>query len=109
MSFSLVFFVKTRFVWLINGGIERKMRTLEDCGRLRDIIEGLPSDRHFVPSVLFISWTNTKENVLDDDLLAMVRVRFQFFGSKRDAHGPLVLRHKDMSQRRSLKAMARSL
>lgn len=98
-----------RFVWLINGGIERKMRTLEDCGRLRDIVETLPSDRHFVPSVVFISWTDIKENVLEDDLLAMVRARFQFCGSKWDAHGSPVLRHKDMSQRRNLKAMARSL
>lgn len=98
-----------RFVWLINGGIERKMRTLEDCGRLRDIVEALPSDRHFVPSVVFISWTDTKENVLEDDLLAMVRARFQFCVSKRDAHGSLVLRPKNMSLKRSLKAIARFL
>ena len=35
----------------------RKYRVLEDCTRLREIIEAFPADRHYVPSLLCIVWS----------------------------------------------------
>ncbi|KAF8549502.1 hypothetical protein OG21DRAFT_1500373 [Imleria badia] len=35
----------------------RKYRVLEDCTRLREIIEAFPADRHYVPSLLCIAWS----------------------------------------------------
>ncbi|KAG0696325.1 SAC3/GANP/Nin1/mts3/eIF-3 p25 family-domain-containing protein [Suillus ampliporus] len=41
----------------VDDPLERKYRMLDDCARLRDIIESLPPDRHFIPSLLTISWS----------------------------------------------------
>ncbi|KAG2155297.1 SAC3/GANP/Nin1/mts3/eIF-3 p25 family-domain-containing protein [Suillus bovinus] len=41
----------------VEDRLERKYRMLDDCSRLRDIIESLPPDRHFIPSLLTISWS----------------------------------------------------
>ncbi|KAH0835800.1 hypothetical protein J3R83DRAFT_9655 [Lanmaoa asiatica] len=35
----------------------RKYRVLEDCARLREIIEAFPADQHYVPSLLCITWS----------------------------------------------------
>jgi hypothetical protein len=35
----------------------RKYRILEDCTRLREVIEAFPTDRHYVPSLLCIAWS----------------------------------------------------
>ncbi|KAF4565558.1 hypothetical protein EYR36_002131 [Pleurotus pulmonarius] len=40
----------------IKDDIERKYRVLDDCSRLRDIVKTLPQERHFVPSLLVLSW-----------------------------------------------------
>ncbi|KAF8128981.1 hypothetical protein EV363DRAFT_1400231 [Boletus edulis] len=35
----------------------RKYRVLEDCTRLREILEAFPADRHYIPSLLCIAWS----------------------------------------------------
>ncbi len=49
--------------------ISRKYRVLDDCSRLRDIIESFPLLRHFMPSVLVINWDGSADF---KDLLDMV-------------------------------------
>ncbi|KAK7046765.1 nuclear export factor [Favolaschia claudopus] len=62
----------------VDDDLERKYRILDDCTRLRDIINALPENRHFVPSLLLFVWTadeaeSTSETVLlKGDLLDMV-------------------------------------
>lgn len=51
----------------------RKYRILDDCARLREVIEMFPQDRHFIPSVLFILWGEAEAEALPGDLLRMVR------------------------------------
>lgn len=51
----------------------RKYRVLDDCARLREVIETFPEDRHFIPSVLFILWNEDDSETLPDDLRRMVR------------------------------------
>jgi hypothetical protein len=51
----------------------RKYRILDDCARLREVIEMFPKDRHFIPSVLFILWGEAEAEALPGDLLRMVR------------------------------------
>ena len=46
---------------------------LDDCARLREVIETFPGDRHFIPSVLFILWGEDEFEMLPDDLRRMVR------------------------------------
>jgi nuclear mRNA export protein SAC3 len=46
---------------------------LDDCARLREVIETFPEDRHFIPSVLFIIWNEDDSETLPDDLRHMVR------------------------------------
>jgi len=50
----------------------RKYRGLDDCSRLRDIIDALPARRHFVPSLLTISWTDPERNDTIPDLYNMI-------------------------------------
>jgi hypothetical protein len=63
--------------WKKNWGIDvtrrRKYQVLDDCARLREVIETLPDDRHFIPSVLFILWNEDDSETLPDDLRHMVR------------------------------------
>ncbi|KLO12076.1 hypothetical protein SCHPADRAFT_436815 [Schizopora paradoxa] len=56
--------------------IERKYRVLDECSRLREIIESLPLLRHFTPSILVIMWDHPGEY---KDLLDMLEKQ------KRDA------------------------
>lgn len=45
----------------------RKYRVLDDCSRLRDIVNALPAGRHFVPSLLVITWIDAHVgNILSD-------------------------------------------
>ncbi|KAI6115064.1 SAC3/GANP/Nin1/mts3/eIF-3 p25 family-domain-containing protein [Pisolithus croceorrhizus] len=46
--------------------LEKKYRILDDCARLRDIIKTLPPDRHYVPSLICISWTSEPPDVTKD-------------------------------------------
>lgn len=56
-----------------HGDLHRKYRVLDDCARLRELIETLPDDRHFIPSILFILWNEGDSETLPDDLQHMVR------------------------------------
>lgn len=51
----------------------RKYRVLDDCARLREVIETFPEDRHFIPSILFVLWDEDESEALPDDLRVMVR------------------------------------
>lgn len=64
----------------------RKYRVLDDCSRLRGIVSTLPARRHFVPSLLTISWINTEGNDTTSDLHNMISklVRDGVFGSHHD-------------------------
>lgn len=46
--------------------LEKKYRILDDCARLREIIKTLPTDRHYVPSLICISWTSEPPDVTKD-------------------------------------------
>ncbi len=50
----------------------RKYRILDDCARLREVVEKFPEDRHFIPSVLFILWGEDDAEALPGDLHRMV-------------------------------------
>ncbi|KAH9023733.1 SAC3/GANP/Nin1/mts3/eIF-3 p25 family-domain-containing protein [Lactarius pseudohatsudake] len=52
--------------------IEKKYRVLDDCARLREVVEKFPEDRHFIPSVLFILWGEDEAETLPGDLHRMV-------------------------------------
>ena len=54
-------------------GCVRKYRVLDDCTRLREVIETFPEDRHFIPSILFVLWGEDESEALPDDLRFMVR------------------------------------
>ncbi|KAI0058607.1 hypothetical protein BV25DRAFT_1810344 [Artomyces pyxidatus] len=57
----------------INDEIEQKFRILDDCARFRDIIDALPEERHFTPSVIFVIWgEKDQQSDLPSDLLQMV-------------------------------------
>ena len=53
--------------------LSRKYRILDDCARLREVVEMFPEDRHFIPSVLFILWGDDEAEELPGDLQHMVR------------------------------------
>ena len=65
--------VLTRFARLAHSLEHRKYRVLDDCARLREVIETFPEDRHFIPSVLFILWGQDEGEAPPDDLGHMVR------------------------------------
>ncbi|KAG1748132.1 SAC3/GANP/Nin1/mts3/eIF-3 p25 family-domain-containing protein [Suillus lakei] len=58
----------------VEDPLERKYRMLDDCSRLRDIIESLPPDRHFIPSLLTISWSGGEPDSSADfnDMIAAI-------------------------------------
>jgi len=51
----------------------RKYRILDDCSRLREIGKALPAKRHFVPSILIISWGDDDQTSTSSDFFDMVR------------------------------------
>jgi hypothetical protein len=58
----------------VEDPLERKYRMLDDCSRLRDIIESLPPDRHFIPSLLTVSWSSREPDSSSDfsDMIAAI-------------------------------------
>ena len=52
----------------------RKYRILDDCSRLRDIIKSFPPKRHFLPSLLVLSWAEVEQAKSPSDLIEMVRL-----------------------------------
>lgn len=50
----------------------RKYRILDDCSRLRDAIELLPTERRFMPAVLLIIWGEAATADIPNDLFDMV-------------------------------------
>jgi len=56
----------------VDDEIEKKYRLLDDCARLREVIETFPEDRHFIPSVLFVIWGQDEGEAPPDDLVHMV-------------------------------------
>ncbi|KAG5652360.1 hypothetical protein H0H81_005262 [Sphagnurus paluster] len=61
----------------VTDDLERKYRILDDCARLRDIISALPPKRHFVPSLLVISWTEEEHAKPPPDFIDMVNELLQ--------------------------------
>lgn len=62
----------------------RKYRILDDCSRLRDIIQAFPSERRFLPSLLIISWIEQDHATIATDFIDMVS------WSLISAHLPLI-------------------
>ncbi|KAJ3554038.1 hypothetical protein NP233_g12506 [Leucocoprinus birnbaumii] len=54
----------------VGDDIEKKYRVLDDCSRLRDIVDMLSTKRHYVPAVVILNWGNQK---VDDEFLNMVK------------------------------------
>ncbi|KAG5735430.1 SAC3 family protein 1 [Termitomyces sp. T112] len=52
--------------------LERKYRILDDCSRLRDIVQAFPPKRRFLPSLLIISWIEEDQNTTATDFTNMV-------------------------------------
>jgi len=69
--------------------LNRKYRVLDDCARLRDIVDALSSKRHYALSLLILRWVNEepqdkdkdKAVVVNDEFLNMVRLSFFFISS----------------------------
>ncbi|RDB21797.1 SAC3 family protein 1 [Hypsizygus marmoreus] len=56
----------------VTDDLERKYRILDDCARLRDIVNIFPSKRHFIPSLLVISWMEPEQAKIASDFVDMV-------------------------------------
>jgi nuclear mRNA export protein SAC3 len=63
----------------LDDELEKKYRILDDCSRLRDVILSLPPDRHYMPSLLLIVWTEDQFAQAGSDLRDMVRHLAVFF------------------------------
>lgn len=59
----------------LDDDLEKKYRILDDCARLRDIILALPADRHYIPSLLLIVWTEGQLAEAGSELQDMVRTK----------------------------------
>lgn len=57
----------------LDDDLERKYRILDDCARLRDVILALPTDRHYIPSLLLIVWSDGQLAEAGSELQGMVR------------------------------------
>ncbi|KAI0364876.1 hypothetical protein BV20DRAFT_955385 [Pilatotrama ljubarskyi] len=55
--------------------IERKYRVLDDCARLRDILESRlpPDEEHYLPCLLVINWSEKEDDENTRDFVAMTR------------------------------------
>lgn len=51
----------------------RKYRILDDCARLRDLMDALPAKRLHIPSLLILTWAEEKLDSVPEDLGNMVR------------------------------------
>ncbi|KAG6840779.1 hypothetical protein C0991_004384, partial [Blastosporella zonata] len=56
----------------VTDDLERKYRILDDCARLRDIVQAFPPNRHFIPSLLIISWKEEEQKKSASDFTDMV-------------------------------------
>ncbi|GLB42874.1 putative SAC3/GANP family protein [Lyophyllum shimeji] len=56
----------------VTDELERKYRILDDCARLRDLVNAFPPRRHFVPSLLVVSWTRDGQDTGASDFVDMV-------------------------------------
>ncbi|KAH7886763.1 SAC3/GANP/Nin1/mts3/eIF-3 p25 family-domain-containing protein [Phlebopus sp. FC_14] len=55
--------------------LEKKYRVLEDCARLREIVQAFSPNRHYVPSLICISWSRREPDVstdFDDMVTSMI-------------------------------------
>lgn len=57
----------------LDDEIEKKYRILDDCSRLRDVMIALPEDRHYIPSLVLIVWTDDQLVEAGSELQKMVR------------------------------------
>ena len=70
----------------------RKYRVIDDCARLRDVLEALPPPerRHYVPCLLVIDWSDNEDTEKTRDLVDTVRpsslysVMFRLLTSQAD-------------------------
>ncbi|KDQ58156.1 hypothetical protein JAAARDRAFT_129183, partial [Jaapia argillacea MUCL 33604] len=53
----------------VEDDLERESRVLEDCYRLRDIVESLPQTRRYQPSLLYVTWSEDGTPVIPQRLL----------------------------------------
>ncbi|KAG6844263.1 hypothetical protein H0H87_008299 [Tephrocybe sp. NHM501043] len=56
----------------VTDDLERKYRILDDCTRLRDVVQAFPPKRHFLPSLLIISWIEPVQTKSASDFSEMV-------------------------------------
>lgn len=64
--------------------LNRKYRILDDCSRLRDILETLPSRRHFVPSIITVSWAERDDVSVDFNTMLSKLVNDGVLGSSQN-------------------------
>jgi hypothetical protein len=50
---------------------DRKYRILDDCARLRDVVEELPEEKRYLPSLLLLVW-GAAGSELPSDMKTMV-------------------------------------
>ncbi|PPQ99374.1 hypothetical protein CVT24_009204 [Panaeolus cyanescens] len=53
--------------------LEKKYRILDDCSRLRELMQSLPPKRHFIPSLLVICWAEGSDMALTTDFFDMIK------------------------------------
>ncbi|EFI26573.1 nuclear pore-associated protein [Coprinopsis cinerea okayama7 len=56
----------------VDDEIERKYRVLDDCTRLRGIVDKFPSDRYYTPALLTFCWTSNPDSYSAPDLFEMI-------------------------------------
>ncbi|PIL32442.1 hypothetical protein GSI_05144 [Ganoderma sinense ZZ0214-1] len=59
----------------VEDEIEKKYRVIDDCARLRDVLEALPPPerKHYVPCLLVIDWSDDEDTEKTRDLVDMTR------------------------------------
>ncbi|KAM5541518.1 hypothetical protein V8D89_004708 [Ganoderma adspersum] len=59
----------------VDDEIEKKYRVIDDCARLRDVLEALPHPerRHYIPCLLVIDWSDDEDTEKTRDLVDMTR------------------------------------
>ncbi|KAG6330558.1 hypothetical protein ID866_8530 [Astraeus odoratus] len=62
---GVIFFERTPLNG-ISDVLEKKYRVLDDCARLREVFETLPPNRHYIPSLICISWSSDPPDVTKD-------------------------------------------
>ena len=64
----------------------RKYRVLDDCARLRDVINAFPPEdqRHYIPCLLVINWSEDEDTAKTMDLIDMVSIVMRSISSFSD-------------------------